>query len=274
MDEELIKQLDYLRITGLKERWHDYIEQGEKKELGHERFLRQVVAESYHAQIAYSKHMRTKRAAIPEILVMATFPFEQQPNLPKKRLLNIYDSLTYMSQHQNIVMVGPTGSGKTGLATSYLMHAIEQSYTGYFISFPDLIDKLFTAMAAHRQDRVLKTFAAYDCLVIDELGYVDIEPAQTGLFFRLMSMRHKRKTTIVTSNLGFSEWTTFLKNDQLTAALIDRLTENSHVINMKKCTSIRPKTPDPEPESPLLASQNPKEKAIPSAQPNPKNKSK
>jgi len=56
-----------------------------------------------------------------------------------------------------------------------------------------------------------------------------------------MTKRHKKKTTLITSNLGFGEWTSFLKNEQLTAALIDRLTENSHVINMKKCTSLRPK---------------------------------
>ena len=64
---------------------------------------------------------------------------------------------------------------------------------------------------------------------------------QVGLFFTLMHKRHKNKTTLITSNLGFEEWGSFLKNEQLTAALIDRLTENSHVINMKKCVSLRRK---------------------------------
>ncbi len=73
------------------------------------------------------------------------------------------------------------------------------------------------------------------------MGYVEVEPIQVGLFFTLMHKRHNRKSTLITSNLGFQEWTSFLKNDQLTAALIDRLTENSHVINMKKCVSLRPR---------------------------------
>ncbi|HLE86651.1 MAG TPA: ATP-binding protein [Candidatus Brocadiaceae bacterium] len=77
--------------------------------------------------------------------------------------------------------------------------------------------------------------------LIDELGYVEIEPVQAGLFFTLMHKRHKKKATLITSNLGFQQWTSFLKNDQLTAALIDRLTENSHVINMKNCVSLRHK---------------------------------
>jgi len=71
------------------------------------------------------------------------------------------------------------------------------------------------------------------------MSYVEIEPVQAGLFFTLMHRRHKKKCTLITSNLGFEKWASFLKNDQLTAALVDRLTENSHVINMKNCVSLR-----------------------------------
>jgi DNA replication protein DnaC len=163
--------------------------------------------------------------------------------------MNIYDSLDYMKKRQNLVFVGPTGCGKSGLATSYLVRALDAGHTAYFVSFPDLIDRLYKSLAAHREDRLIKTLAAHDCMVIDELGYVDVEPAQVGLFFRLMTARHRLKTTIVTSNLGFQEWGSFLKNDRLTAALIDRLTENSHVINMKNCISLRPKEPDAKPSS-------------------------
>ena len=106
----------------------------------------------------------------------------------------------------------------------------------------------FTAMAdiAHEEgvfeeseSKVIKKYAAYDCILIDELGYVEVEPVQVGLFFTLMHKRHKHKTTLITSNLGFAQWSSFLNNNQLTAALIDRLTENSHVLNMKKCISLR-----------------------------------
>jgi DNA replication protein DnaC len=87
----------------------------------------------------------------------------------------------------------------------------------------------------------LANISAYDCLLIDEIGYVEVEPVQVGLFFTLMHRRHRKNPTLITSNLGFSEWGSFLKNAHLTAALIDRLTENSHVINMKQCVSLRPK---------------------------------
>lgn len=241
MDENLLKHLDYLRITGLKENWEAFVKQGEKGKMSHERFLRHIVTESYTIKRGYSREMRIRRAAIPEILLMETFPFALQPNLSRKRVMNIYDSFDYIHKKQNIILVGPTGCGKTGLATGYLHQALSRECTGYYVTFPRLISDLYKSMATHKEDRVLKTFASYDCLLIDEIGYVDVVPAQIGLFFRLMSMRHHRRTTIVTSNLGFSEWKTFLKNEQLTAALIDRLTENSNVINMKNCKSIRPK---------------------------------
>lgn len=246
MNEELEKQLDYLKIKDLKENWNEYVAHGERKGMGHDGFLHHVVGKSYGAKLSYARQMRLLRAKFPEMWVMETYPFEQQPNLNRKRIMNIYDSLDYMEKRRNIVFVGPTGCGKSGLATSYLVHAIDAAYTAYFIRFPALISNLYKSLAAHREERLIKTLAAIDCLCVDEVGYVDVEPAQVGLFFRLMAARHRLKTTIVTSNLGFQEWGSFLKNDRLTAALIDRLTENSHVINMNKCVSLRPKEPEDE----------------------------
>ncbi len=78
-------------------------------------------------------------------------------------------------------------------------------------------------------------------IMLDEIGYVEAEPAQVGLFFTLLQKRHKHRSTLITSNLGFSEWASFLKNPHLTAALIDRLTESSHVFNMKECVTLRTK---------------------------------
>ncbi|MBA7557678.1 IS21 family transposase IS712 [subsurface metagenome] len=146
-----------------------------------------------------------------------------------------------MSKNQNVIWIGPTGTGKTGLATAFLIQAINHGYSGRFILFPELIEMLYNSVADHSQGNMVRQFASYDCLLIDEIGYVDIEPVQVGLFFTLMHKRHKKKTTLITSNLGFQQWTTFLKNNHLTAALIDRLTENSHVMNMKNCVSLRPK---------------------------------
>ena len=241
MDEQLIKMLTYLRLRGLLENWARYLAMARTQNFSHVRLLQYVIEEEYKIKKDNARRLRIARAKIPVKYVMETFPFKKQPKLNRNKLLSLYDSIDYMSNHQNIIWIGPTGTGKTGLATAFLSQAIDQGYNGRFILFPELIEQLYQSVADHSEAKLIKTFASYDCLVIDELGYVEIEPIQVGLFFTLMSKRHKKKTTLITSNLGFGQWTSFLKNDNLTAALIDRLTENSHVINMRSCFSLRPK---------------------------------
>lgn len=184
---------------------------------------------------------RRKRAKIPELWEMETFPFERQPKLDRKRIMSLYDSFDFLRKNQDVIWIGPTGCGKTGLATSFLVQAIDRGYQGYFITFPELLAELYGSLADHSQRKVLKRYFSYDCLLIDEVGYVDVEPVQVGLFFALMQKRHQRRTTLITSNLGFVEWGDFLKSKSLTGALLDRLTATSHVFPMKDCVSLRPK---------------------------------
>ncbi len=241
MDEELSKRLKVLRLGGLLAHWDEYIKMAQKGNLSALRFLHYIIEEEYKIKMENSRRMRLKRAKIEEEFVLETFPFHKQPKLNKKKILSLYDSFDYMSKKQNMIWIGPTGVGKTGLATSFVIQAINRGYTGRAIVFPELIEILYQSRADHSEEKRIRAFASYDCLHIDELGYVEMEPVQVGQFFTLMHKRHKKKTTLLTSNLGFSEWNSFLKNEQLTAALIDRLLENSYVINMKNCVSLRPK---------------------------------
>jgi DNA replication protein DnaC len=241
MNEEIKQMLIYLRLNGLLTNWDRLLQTAQKEELSQTRFLKTILEEEVSIKRENSRNLRLKKAKIPERLVLETFPFARQPKLNKGKIMEIYDSLDYMTRQQNVIWIGTTGTGKTGLATAFLIHAINQGYSGRFILFPDLIEQLYQAIADGSEGKMIKKLASYDCLLIDELGYVEVEPVQVGLFFTLMHKRHKKKSTLITSNLAFSKWTSFLKNEQLTAALIDRITENSHVISMKDCKSLRPK---------------------------------
>jgi len=239
MNEQMAQMLKYLRLGGLLANWDRYLALAQKGGYSHARLLEYVITEEYQIKKENARKMRINRARIPEKFVMETFPFNRQPKLNKKKIVGMYDAFDYMSKCRNIIFIGPTGVGKTGLATAFLIHAINNGHNGLFITFPDLVERLYQSVADHSESKVIKKFVSYDCLLIDELGYVEVEPVQVGLFFTLMHKRHKRKTTLITSNLGFGQWSSFLKNNHLTAALIDRLTENSHVINMKNCVSLR-----------------------------------
>lgn len=241
MDEKLAETLRYLRLGGLLANWDQYLKLAQKKRLSPVGLLKHVLEQERRIKSQNARELRLKRAKIPELLVMETFPFDRQPKLNRKKILSLYDAFDYMQKSQNVIWIGPTGSGKTGLATSFLIQAINRGYSGRHVLFPELVVELYASVADHSEEKVLKRYLSYDCLLVDEVGYVEVEPVQVGLFFTLMHRRHRKKPTLITSNLGFSDWRSFLKNDHLTAALIDRLTEQSHVIRMKDCTSLRPK---------------------------------
>ena len=240
MDDELRALLKYLRLWGLLAHWDELLAEAARGRFSHERLLKHVLEAEYRTKSDNARLLRRKRAHIPEPLEIETFPFTRQPKLNRKRIMSLYDRFDYMTKNQNIVWLGPTGCGKTGLATGFLLQALDRGYRGYFITFPELVAELYASLADHSEAKVIRKYCSYDCLLIDEIGYVEVEPAQVGLFFTLMQKRHKTKTTLMTSNLGFSEWGSFLKNNHLTGALLDRLTATSHVINMKDCRSLRP----------------------------------
>ena len=241
MDDELRKIIKGLRLWGLLSRWEDLLSEANQGRFSHERFLNHLLREEWKTKSEKARLHRRKRANISEIREMETFPFADQPKLDRKRIMSLYDGFDYLNKHQNIVWLGPTGCGKTGLATGFLLQALDRGHRGHFITFPELLAELHASLADRSERKVLRKYATYDCLVIDELGYVEVEPSQVALFFTLMQKRHQTKSTLLTSNLGFSEWDSFLKNKQLTAALADRLTSTSHVINMRNCHSLRGK---------------------------------
>jgi DNA replication protein DnaC len=239
MNDSLTAKLKYLQLDGLLAHWDDYLKLAADQRWSDTRLLTHVIEEEYRLKRGRRRQRRLQNALLPEPWAIESYPFQRQPKLDQKKLVALYDSLDYMRLSQNVIWMGGPGVGKTGLATSFLTHAIDQGHSGRYVLFADLLTQFYQSVADHSEGKVLKQYLAYDCLLIDELGYVEVEPVQVGLFFTLMHRRHKKKPTLITSNLGFAEWGTFLKNPHLTAALVDRLTENSHVFNMRHCVSLR-----------------------------------
>lgn len=239
--ENIKNQLHYLGLDELKTNWETILKNARYKKSSYTSFLKNIVEKEYYNKKNKVRAARLKRAKIPELLTIETFPFNKQPKLNRKLVMEAYDSLDYVVKKEDLIFIGPTGCGKTGLATSFLIHAINNEKRGLFISFKEMMHKLYQAQAIHNEMKVIKYFSAFDVLLIDEVGYENLERKEAGLFFEVIKRRHKKKTTIVTTQLGFNEWNNFISDTHLTAAILDRLTVRCTVFNMKECISIRPK---------------------------------
>ncbi len=167
MNEELKKQAQSLGLKHLAQNWDEICAAALKQKPSYTAFLTNLLAQEYGLQQENNRRTRIKKAGIPDVLVMQTFPFDQQPKLKKKLVLELYDSSRYLSERQELIFIGPTGCGKTGLATAFLVHAINQGHRGYFIDFRKLLELLLRSKGDHTESKVIKRFQSYPILLID-----------------------------------------------------------------------------------------------------------
>jgi len=239
MDKDLESKLNYLRLTELRSTWDGVVARAKSESPSYTGWLKQIIEAECRAKRERARAQSMRQARLEETFLLETYPFNRQPALNKKRVLELFDSQSVIESKKDVVFIGPTGVGKSGLATALLIDTINKGHRGRFISFPELLSDLYRSAADHSEKKVMKKFTDYSCLVIDEVGYIEINPDKAGFFFALLKKRHKKATTIITTQLGFKEWPGFLKNHHLTSALVDRLVSNAELINMNKCTSLR-----------------------------------
>ncbi len=203
MDEEFAEMLKYIGMRDLLANWEDYISIAQKSSFSLVRFLKYIIEQEYKIKQENARKRRISHARIPEPFVIETFPFARQPKLQKKRILTIYDSFDYLLKQQNIIWIGPTGTGKTGLATAFLTQAIEKGYRGKFILFPELMETLYQSVADHTEAKISKLFESYDCLLIDEVGL--LQPLQaffknTHFFLRFFVLRQIKNHNLTSTS--------------------------------------------------------------------------
>ena len=174
---------------------------------------------------------RIKRAKIPEDWTIETFPYKKQRSVSKRQIRTLAE-LEFVPKSENIVFMGPTAVGKTGLATGLLLKAIQNGYSGMFVSAQDLFDEMYASLADRSTRKLLNRLARIDVLLIDEMGYLNLKPEQTNTFFKLMHERYRRRPTIITTNLEYAEWHDFFGNAKLVEALLSRLRHHCHTIKI------------------------------------------
>jgi DNA replication protein DnaC len=222
MTEELEQLMKNLRLKRMIEIYAEQLRAADKEDVTYTEFLTRLLRTEWHSKQQQSLEARIKRASLPESWSLETFPYARQPGVNRKQIRG-FAELDFIPKAENIVFIGKTGVGKTGLACGILLKALENGYRGQFIRAQDLFDEMYASLADRSSRRLLNRLVKLDVLVIDEMGYLNVKPEQANIFFKLMEERYRRRPTLITTNLSYDEWPNFLGNPQMVDALLGRL---------------------------------------------------
>jgi DNA replication protein DnaC len=231
MTEELEQLLKGLHLKKILDLADDEIRRAEKEQITYHEFLLRLVRPQWHAKQQQALEWRIKRAALPELWSLETFPYKEQPGVNRRQIRTLAE-LDFIPKAENVVLIGPTGVGKTGLASGLLLKALENGYRGQFVRAQDLFDDMYASLADRSSRKLINRLARLDLLVIDEMGYLNLKPEQTNIFFKLMEERYNRRATLITTNLDYEEWHNFLGQKPMVEALLSRLRHHCHTLRI------------------------------------------
>jgi DNA replication protein DnaC len=229
MTEELEQLLKNLKLRRMLEIFDEHVRAAERDDITYPDFLLRLVRAQWQARQEAALEWRIRRANLPERWTLETFPFARQPGINRKQI-RAFAELDFIAKAENIVLVGPTGVGKTGISCGLLLKALENGYRCQFIKAQDLFDEMYASLADRSTRQLLKRLARLDLLLVDELGYLNLKPEQSNIFFKLMEERYRHHSTIITSNLVYDEWPNFLGNRPMVEALLSRLRHYCHTV--------------------------------------------
>ena len=172
-----------------------------------------------------------KVAGFPSVKTLSEFDFDFQESINKQQIYD-FNSLRFIDKKENIVFYGNSGVGKTHLAISIGVTAAQNRKSTYFIKCARLIEILKKAQLEGRLEERLKKFCGYKLLIIDELGYLPITKEESKLFFQLIDRRYEKHSTIITTNINFSQWDDVFGDPLIASAIVDRLLHHSHVVKI------------------------------------------
>lgn len=231
MIDEIHKLLDALALRHSRQTVASALKEAQQKKPSYSAFLLKLLDAEHRDKRNRTIANRVKNSGLKESWMLETFPWHLQPCLSKSRraILELAE-LDFIDRGESVVFSGLAGVGKSGLASGILLKALFAGRSAMACSAQDLFDELGASLADRSTKRLLQRLSRIDVLLVDEFGYVNA-PSQVQInnFFRLMDSRCNRKSTIITTNLGFQEWGKFLGNGPLTAALLSRLLQTCRV---------------------------------------------
>ena len=257
MSAELIDCLRELRLPAVRDTYQEHAAQARRESHSYERYLTGLMEH----EIAERRHKRVARmlrdSSLPLEKTLSTFERRRLPRGVDAQLGMLLDG-GFLDRHENVLVFGNPGSGKTHLLCALAQELVHQDRRVLFRTCDLLVQELLRAKTELRLDRALKRLSRYAALVIDDIGYVQQSRQEMEVLFTLLAHRYERGSVLLTSNLAFSQWEQIFKDPMTTAAAIDRLVHHSMILELNISSfrlqaakgRSRPKSPSPMGEGP------------------------
>jgi DNA replication protein DnaC len=196
-------------------------------------FLEEVLKAEREARRSRAREMLTRTAGFPAMKTIEAFDFAFATGAPRNQILEL-SALGFVERSENVVLLGPSGTGKTHLAIAFGLIAAQKGWKVRFTSAADLVIAMEAAKRQGRMKEALhRTVAAPKLLIIDEIGYLPFGREQSNLFFQVVAKRYEKGSIILTSNLAFGSWDEAFAGDAvLTAAMLDRILHHASVVQI------------------------------------------
>jgi len=257
MLEQIKTLLDCLGLKGITSCLDATLSDAEKHGTAVANVLLELLTAQHHYEQERRLESRIKRAKLPWSWHIDTFPFTRQPGVNKAQIMGLAN-LTFMQRNENIIFIGKPGTGKSGIAMSILRLALLNGHRGRFYNAQDMLNELYASLADRTTSKLLNILCAYEILVIDELGYLTLSPEQVNMFFKLIDMRYKRKSTIITTNLDFEDWYGVFQQKELVDAMLDRFKHYCTIIRIDGPSLRDPQSSSIMDEKPTIDDTSPK----------------
>jgi DNA replication protein DnaC len=224
--DRLQENLNRLKLTRTAEVLETIVQQSEKDSSSYLMFLDQILEEEVAAKEKRRIQTAMKTAGLPTARTIDEYDFSFHPNLNKKEVMALFD-LKFITNKENVIFLGPPGVGKTHLAISLAIKACYHGFKVYFTTMDTLIKKL-----KETQSRG-KAYLTSSLVIVDEVGYLPIDSKEAYLFFKFISDRYERNSTIITSNKSFGDWQELFGDPVIATAVLDRLLHHCKIVNIK-----------------------------------------
>lgn len=230
--EKTRESLEVLGITTGSQLLGAKLEDAAKRELTYLAFLSELLDVEIKDRKRRSEETRTKLSRLPHRKTLEDFDYDFQPSIDRRQIKEL-STLAFVERSENVIFLGPPGVGKTHLAVGLGMQALRNGKTVYYVTTSQLIADLKKNEQQGKLDRRWRIYLRPDLLLIDEVGYMQLDRQSAELLFRLICARYERGSVVLTSNKFFSEWGELMSDTVIATAMLDRLLHHAHVINIR-----------------------------------------